>query len=76
MNDHQTRLFVSAQGLRQFLQITTAKLEIIYVNHAILQVKVQKQPTKVAEIPLWVENIFLSYSRYTIKPFHLIDFRK
>lgn len=57
MNDHQTRLFVSAQGLRQFLQLTTVKLEIIHVNHAILQVKVQKQPTKVANLPLWVENI-------------------
>ena len=57
MNDHQTRLFVSAQGLRRFLQLTTVKLEIIHVNYAILQVKAQKQATKVVEIPLWLENI-------------------
>lgn len=45
------------QGLQQFLQLTTVKLEIIHVNHTTLQVKVQKQPTKVANLPLWVENI-------------------
>ncbi len=26
-------------------------------DYAILQVKVQKQPTKVANLPLWLENI-------------------